>query len=131
MTTTQKKKNRSYLWFFLALLFLSIAATVILVVFNLQQQLKPEQLLAARKLWDENGPRNYTMTYRIKKNDDAQEDVFWVQVRNKKVVASKYNDEPEEAERRHYRDMDHLFDFVEKFQEMDAEKGQPKVFVRG
>ena len=123
------KKNRRWIWFFVVVFTLAILATVTLVVFNLQQQLTPEQLAAARKLWKEKGPRNYTMTYTTRVNEDTNLSHYWVKVRGGKVVASKYNGNPESSELLHYRGMDGLFDDIERFMMKDSEKGSPKAFV--
>jgi hypothetical protein len=128
--TLPVKKNRRWIWFFVVVFTLAILATVTLVVFNLQQQLTPEQLAAARKLWSEKGPRDYTMTYTTRVNEDTNLNHYWVKVRGGKVVASTYNGSPEPSELLHYRGMDGRFDDIERFMKLDSEKGSPKVFVR-
>jgi uncharacterized membrane protein len=95
MSTAPAKKNRRWIWFFVVVFVLALLATVVLVVFNLQQQLKPEQLSAARKLWSEKGPRDYTMTYTTRVNEETELDRYWVQVRGGRVVLAKYNGQPE------------------------------------
>ena len=106
-------------------------ATVVLITFNLRQQLKPEQLEAARKMWTEHGPRDYTLAYTIQVNEEPEPDHYWVKVRHGRVVESKYNGQPEPAERYPYRGMDGLFNFVEKFMQIDSEPKSPKTYVRG
>jgi len=124
------KKNRRWIWFFVVVFTLAFLATVTLVVFNLQQQLTPEQLAAARKLWSEKGPRDYTMTYTTRVNEDTNLNHYWVKVRGGKVVASKFNGNPQSSELLHYRGMDGRFDDMERFMIKDSEQGSPKVFVR-
>ncbi len=51
--------SRRWLWFFAVLAVLGIAAMVIPIVYNLSQQLTPEQLAAARQRWREHAPADY------------------------------------------------------------------------
>ena len=64
MDSAPPKKSRTWVWYFIVLAVLTATSVTILVTFNLRQQLKPEQLAAAKALWKEKGPRDYTMTYR-------------------------------------------------------------------
>jgi hypothetical protein len=130
MATSPVKKNRRWIWFFVVVFALAFLATAVLIVFNLAQQLRPEQLEAARKRWREQGPRDYTMTYTTRNNGDKDGDHFWVKVRGGRVVQSKYNGQPEPPERFPWRSMDALFDYIEKFMRIDEEPGRPKVYVR-
>jgi hypothetical protein len=127
--TPPPKKNHRWIWFFVVVLVLAIAASVVLVAFNLQQQLRPEQLAAARALWKEKGPRDYTLSYYMQVND-RNEDRYDVQVRSGRVVESFYNGKPEPPERFPYRGMEGLFDIVERNMEKDSAPNRPKVFVR-
>jgi hypothetical protein len=130
MSTVPVKKSRRWIWYFIILFALAFLATVVLIVFNLQQQLKPEQLAAARALWKERGPADYTMSYTTRVNEETQADHYWAKVRGGKVVEAKYNGEPEPAERRGYRGMEALFDDMERFMKKDSEPGSPKTYVR-
>jgi hypothetical protein len=129
MSTFPAKKSRRWIWYFALLFALALVATVVLVVYNLRQQLKPEQLAAARALWKERGPANYTMSYTTRVNEEPA-DRYWAKVQGGTVVDAKYNGQSEPPERRAYRSMDGLFDFVEKFMQMDTEPGRPKTYVR-
>jgi hypothetical protein len=129
MSAVTVKKSRRWIWYFVILFILATLASVVLVVFNLQQQLKPEQLAAARALWKERGPADYTLSYTTQVNEEAK-DHYWAKVRDHKVVESRYNGEPEPPERRGYRGMEGLFDFMERFMKIDTEPGSPKTFVR-
>jgi hypothetical protein len=53
MAPSPAKKNRRWIWFFVVVFTMAVAATAVLIAFNLRQQLKPEQLAAARRLWRE------------------------------------------------------------------------------
>lgn len=129
MSTVPARKNRRWIWFFVVVFAMAVVATVVLIVFNLQQQLKPEQLAAARAMWKEKGPANYRMTYTQKLNQEP-EDHYVVKVRGGTVVESFFNGSAEPPERWPYRSMEALFDFVEKFMRDDAQPSRPKVFVR-
>src|SRR5215831_6321955 len=79
-------KPRNWLWFFIGLALVAIALIGWLVLFiqeQLQpgQQLKLEQLQAARKLWKEKNLTDYDMLYTVKRGGTTGEDVFFVQVR--------------------------------------------------
>ncbi|MCI0378384.1 MAG: DUF6174 domain-containing protein [Gemmataceae bacterium] len=123
-------RKRSWIWYFVIVFTLAVAATVVLAVYNSRQQLKPEQLEAARKLWREKGPSDYTMKYTIRMKADDEPDVLQVKVMKGRAVDVLYNGKPEPQERLVYYSMDRLFDFIEQFQDYDSMKGQPKVYVR-
>ena len=130
MSSPPARRNRRWIWYFVLLFTMAFVATVVLIVFNLQQQLKPEQLAAARKLWKEAGPADYTMSYSMRVNENADPDRYSVKVRNGRVLEAQYNGQAEPPERYHYRGMEGLFDFIEEFMKIDSEKGSPKTYVR-
>src|SRR5205085_6979009 len=92
--------------------------------------LKPEQLTAARKLWREQGPADYTLSYTTRVDDETNESRYRVVVRGGKTVASTFNGNAEAPERLPFRGMEALFNDVERFQKKDIEKGSPKTYVR-
>jgi len=124
------KPNRGWIWYFAVLIFLSILATTTLIVYNLRLQLKPEQLEAAHKLWDQKGPRDYTLTYLVRKNDETTTDRFVVTVKGGAAVQSQFNGVAEEPERLPHRGMGAMFNDVERFMENDTKAGAPRVYVR-
>lgn len=130
LITMNTHNNRGWIWFFVILTALAVSATVILIVFNLQQQLKPEQLEAARQLWKKNDIRDYTMTYTVRTNDQEKADRYFVKVQGGKVVEAKFNGQAEPAGRLHHYGMDRLFAYIEDFHKIDSEKGKPRTFVR-
>ena len=87
-------ESRTWVWYFLILGVLSAAAATILIVFNLRQQLKPEQLAAAKALWKAKGPRDYDMTYRQLVGDEPE--TFVVRVRGGQVESVERNGQPEQ-----------------------------------
>jgi hypothetical protein len=138
-SAARKRRNRGWIWFFVILAVLTITATAILWLYNLNQQLKPEQLAAARKLWQEKGPRDYTLT--LTKEGSAQ-GTYLVSVRHG-VVASVLEQRvvkeggkvktagiPLEARLFSYYDMDALFDDLQRFLEIKADPRKGRVFLR-
>src|SRR5262249_1098653 len=65
-TTASPRPNRRWIWFFAILLLLTVGGITWEVWYKLRQQLTPEQLTAARQLWNEQGPRDYILKYEIK-----------------------------------------------------------------
>ena len=123
------KKNNKWKWVFLVVFGLAVFAAVFMVVYNFQQQLKPEQLEAKRKLWDSKGPSSYVMRYTTRINDETTE--YAVKVRNKKAYEAFVNGLPQPQEQLGYYGMDALFNYIERFMELDSEKGKPRTFTRG
>jgi hypothetical protein len=124
------EKNHGWIWFFVVVIGLGIAAMASLIVYNLSQQLKPEQLADARRLWKEKGWRSYQLSYTIRRGIEASSDAFVVRVRGGRVVSSTVNGLPEEKRLFGARGMEALFDDIERFLELDARPGQPRTFTR-
>jgi hypothetical protein len=122
--------NYRWIWFFVAVIVLGVAAMASLIVYNLGQQLKPEQLAAAKRLWKEKGWRSYQLTYTITRGIEASTDTYVVRVRDGKVVSSTVNGRPEEKRLFSARGMEALFDDMERFLEVDAKPGQPRTYTR-
>jgi hypothetical protein len=123
-------KTHRWIWFFLVLIGLGLVAMATLIVYNLGQQLKPEQLAAARRLWRERGWRSYQLAYTIKRGIDKNKDTYVVRVRAGKVVSSTVNGRSEERRLFSARGMEALFDDIERFQKLDSEPGKPRTFTR-
>jgi len=123
-------KNKRWIWFFVVVIVLSLAAMAALISYNLSLQLKPEQLQAARELWREKGLQSYQLSYTIKRGIEGSKDSYVVRVRNGRVVSSQVNGKPEPRERYAFRGMDALFHDVTRFQEMDGEPGRPRTYTR-
>jgi hypothetical protein len=120
------RRNRGWIWYFVVLVFLTAAAVGILVTFNLRQQLKAEQVEAARRLWEAKGPANYDMVYTQKGNAPG---TFRVQVRNKKPISVIRDGQPLEARLYRYSDMPALFGFIEDSLKNDAQPGKPGTYT--
>jgi hypothetical protein len=122
-------KNNAWKWFFAILIVLALFASILMIVVNWRLQLKPEQLEAARKRWETSGPASYVMNYTTRRNDETRTDHYVVKVRQKKTYEVLVNDLPL-TERLDYYGMDALFNDVERFQDMDAEKDKPRTYTR-
>jgi hypothetical protein len=126
-----RPRNRNWIWFFLTLLGLTLLAVAILIWYNFRQQLTPEQLEAAQKLWEKTNLRDYDMEYTTKKGTDKEPDRFEVRVRQGKVQSVILNRRvPMEPRLFPYRSMDALLDDIEKFMKEDCQPGRPRTFTR-
>ena len=57
------QQSYRWVWYFVVLGVLTVSACTILVWYNLRQQLKQEDLQAARALWKLNRPPDYDLIY--------------------------------------------------------------------
>jgi hypothetical protein len=131
MATVPKiKKNNAWVWIFLALLAISVGVAVFMIRYNLGLQLKREQLVAAREMWQEKGPRDYRMIYTTQRGDDPNKDRFVVDVRAGRVQSVIMNQtiflEPSSLP---YHSMDRLFSDIARFMDEDERAGN-KVYLR-
>jgi hypothetical protein len=127
----RRPRNRNWIWFFLTLLGLTLLAGGILIWYNFSQQLTPEQLEAARRLWEKTDLRDYDMEYTRKIGADQQVDQFEVRVRHGKVASVVMNRREQLPARLYrYHDMNGLFDAIEEFQKKDRQPGSRRVFTR-
>ena len=127
-----RRRNQSWIWYFALLAVLTIAATATLIVYNLAQQLTPEELAKARKVWEEKGPKDYEFGYTRRYGVEDRVDHFQVTVRGGTVKSVTLNRTMELKPQQlpHYS-MTALFDQIEDFMEMDKKPGAPKVYVVG
>ncbi len=79
--------SRRWLWFFAVLAVLGVAAMVVPIVYNLSQQLTPEQLAAARQRWREHAPADYCLEVFVQTNHEGREerDEYVLEVRGGRV----------------------------------------------
>src|SRR5262245_43962052 len=77
-------------WFFLGLLLLGTIAIVVPIVYNLKQQLTPEQLAEARERWRRHGPDNYDLTCRERRDTNEEGDLYEVKVRAGRVTDVRF-----------------------------------------
>lgn len=66
--TSPRPKNRLWIWFFLTVTALTVAATVFLAWFNLQVQLTPEKLADQRARWGKERPADYEVVFTVREN---------------------------------------------------------------
>jgi hypothetical protein len=124
------KTNRRWIWFFVVLTAMGILAVGSLTLYNLAQQLKPEELAAARRRWKEKGPRSYQLSYQVKAGIAPQTTTSYVvRVRDGKVVSATVNMRPEARQRFGYYGMEALFDYIGEFLERDA-KLPRRIYIR-
>ena len=86
-------RPRRWVWFFSLLALLGAGAVVAPWLYNLHMQLKPEQLDAARRRWQENGPADYNLELH-QKEDEGAEEVCLVKVRGGRVAGVVVNGKP-------------------------------------
>src|SRR4051794_37300500 len=92
-STSARRPNRSFLWFFALLALGAAFAVAVPIVYNLNQQLKPEQFDAARARWREHGPRDYDLDWLQKTDRQPQPDEYHAKVRGGDAVAVFVNNE--------------------------------------
>ena len=86
-TTKPRRQQRLWIGFFLLLATLGGAAVGIPIVYNLGLQLKPDDELRARQLWDEKGPRDYDLELMRRENRQETADEYRIKVRGGQVTA--------------------------------------------
>jgi hypothetical protein len=139
-------RSRRWVWFFAVLVALAVPAVVIPIVYNLRQQLSPEQLAEARERWLQNGASDYDLAFEVRYDTDPQADEHVVQVRGGKVMSWVVNGEeqvlppvrrfesppgtsaaPLEVWER--LDVEGLFNMMQKWLEEDAASGSRRNFA--
>jgi hypothetical protein len=79
-------RARRWVAYYAVLAVLAAVAVTLPIVYNLGQQLKPEQLEAAKRRWQENGPKDYDLTYAITYDRNRLAERHVVLVRGGEVV---------------------------------------------
>jgi hypothetical protein len=106
-----------------------------LVWFNLRQQLTPGRLAEARRLWEENGPRDYVLHYSVKAESTPDPAgpppmKYTVRVREGRVVSAEgAGGRPLRGGEYEFGSMDDLFDHIERRLTADREAGGRPPFV--
>jgi len=125
------QKNRKWIWLYVVLALLACVAITINLTYNLQQQLTVNELQAARALWDKQGPKNYDLVIRKDVGvDKSVRETIKAKVRNRAVVDITLNDQPLERRLWAEYDMPGVFDWIERFLEIDAQPKAPRAFRR-
>ncbi len=127
------QQSYRWVWYFVVLVILTVAACTILVWYNLRQQLKKDDLQKARDQWKRNRPVNYDLHYTKRGSASG---TFDVEVRDGKVTSVTLdgrpitqNDKPLDPSRYSRYDMTALMDDIETFLEEDAEPGRPRTYT--
>jgi hypothetical protein len=122
------RRNRRWLWFFVAVFVLTVAAIVILVRFNLALQLKPETLEAAWNRWKEKGPASYVLVY-TKDLPGQDTETYEVRVEHGRTVFAALNGRPMEARLFPRYGMNALFDDLDAFLKLARKPGAPRTYL--
>jgi hypothetical protein len=122
-------RNRNWVWFFVAV---GVLAVVAIVVLRYATQrfgrllLTKERLEAARKLWDEKGPKDYELSYDVKRAGSDKADVRVVRVRGGKTEFVSDNGIALGADKFSFYGMPAMFAELWDFLKENDKTGQPK-----
>ncbi len=124
-------RNKNWIWLFVVMFSLAAIAAGINLTYNLKQQLTPEQLGNAKRLWEHTGLKDYDLV--IKKDvaagtDRSIKDVLRVTVRNRTVTDLQLNDQPLARRLWSQYDMDGWFGWLERNLEIDQQPKASRVF---
>ncbi len=136
-TRDSVRRSRRWIWFFAPLAVLGLCAMIIPWVYNLWQQLRPEQLAAARALWDQKGPRDYDLEYVIKEDDKPGADPsaspeienISVRVRQGKIESATRNSKPVPREDEKRFGVEALFELIQGNLDRDGQPGQERSYA--
>src|SRR5262249_42954564 len=123
-----RRPSSNWIWYFAVVAVLSVLFTLVLVRFNLAQQLTLPELLAAERLWKERGPADYDMEYT---KQGSATGPFTVRVRNHRVERVICDGRPQEERLLPYSSMEALFGYIEDYLREDARPGARRVFTTG
>jgi hypothetical protein len=123
-------RNYNWVWFFVVIVLLGGIMAGSNLLYNLRQQFKPEDLVAAQKKWEQHGPADYDLVIRKEVNNSGSvfRDEIKVTVRGGRTTGATINGR--ELEKRLWPDyeMPGIFDWIERFTEIDTKPGANKVF---
>jgi hypothetical protein len=129
-------KSRSWVWYFIGLTLLAIVLIGWLWLFIQEhlapsRQLKMEQLIAARKRWQDKNIPDYQMVYTVHRGGGSQ-DEFFVVVKSGKVQEVVLNHNQKlRADQLEDHAMTGLFNDIERFLTIDEKPGAPQTFRQG
>lgn len=134
MGVEPRPAKKGWMWFFLILAVLGAVAIGLPLLYNLSQQLTEEKLKAARTLWEENGPADYTVLYEIRRQSESDgeadrpaAETFIVKVIGGHVISVSRKDEPSAATKGY--SVDALFDLIEHDLHTDNHSGGAKTYL--
>jgi Family of unknown function (DUF6174) len=129
--------RKPWVWYFLGIALVAGGLLLWLALFIQQQlapaqQLRVDQLLAARRLWEARKIDEYQMVYTVQRGGDSKKDQYYVEVRGGKVRSVIFNGkEPLPENQLEYHSMAGLFSDIERFLGIDARPDSPQTFCRG
>jgi Family of unknown function (DUF6174) len=129
-----RKKNNSWIWFFVFIVVASVGVAAIMIWFNVSIQLTPAALEAAKKRWQDANIQDYNLVYKKRLNAEERAATFFVKVRGGKAQEVTMNGKPLQKEDendpdpRPFHSMDSQFRYLERFMELDQKPKAPKVY---
>jgi hypothetical protein len=129
----ETRPNRGWIWFFVVMIVLAVAAAAITWTANVRQQLTPEQLADAQKRWADKGPTDYDLWIEKRvssANSDAEQppEIIEAKIRRGKVLSATLDGRPMEPRLLRDYDMPAWFGFVDDFLRRDTAEGAPRTF---
>jgi hypothetical protein len=125
------KRNRNWLWFFLILIGLTATAIGLELWYNLNQQLRPQRLAAARQLWKEKGPASYQAQYLVRWEDGSElRYAVWVE-EGQVVSVTRPTGRLLAPGEYPFDRIETLFDHMDEQLRADARPDSPRVFATG
>jgi hypothetical protein len=128
------QRNRGWIWFFIVLTVLAVAAITINLLYSSRQRLTMDQLRAAQDLWDRAGPKDYDLV--IDKTigpatagGDKIRDRITVHVRDGKGRSGTINGQPLDERLLSQYDMAGWQSFVEEFVRQSEKPDAPRTFL--
>ncbi len=120
---------RSSMWFFGALAVFAVIAVTTPIVYNLSIQLTPQQLDAARSLWEQNRPDDYDLKYWVLDGVGPVRTEVAVVVRAGRAQSFERNGERVGVEEAGRYGVTALFDLMEENLRKDSGPGAPRVYA--
>jgi len=132
-----RRRSRRWIWFFALLVLLGLCAMIIPWAYNLAQQLHPEQLAAARALWNQTKPPDYDLEYAVKEDDNPDADPsagpqtqsISMRIRNGRVESALRNNVEISPEEMKNYGVEALFDLIQRNLDLDGQRGQPRTYA--
>lgn len=121
----KRRRNLAWVGYFVVLGVLCAAAVATIWIYNLRQQLTPQELDAAEALWKENGPKDYELRYVKVLGANESSDRVFVRVRAGVVEYFTLNDDPKvDQEKGQFYTVDAMFRDLRAFLDEDAKAGR-------
>jgi hypothetical protein len=126
-----------WVWFFSLLAMLGLCAMIIPYAYNVSQQLRPEQLAAARALWEKQRPLDYDLEYVVKEDDKPGTDPtagpetqsISLRVRDGQIESVSRNGNAVGSKDVPSFGVDALFDLIQRNLDDDEQPGRPRAYA--